>query len=102
MPYDINTGVTSYNQGDLIRIQATFKDLTGNLVDPTAVTLKVKVPAGTVTTYNHPGTIVRSSVGVFYFDFAVNASGTHYFNWSGTGAYTAADESSFEVATSVF
>lgn len=102
MPYDINTGVTSYNQGDLIRIQATFKDLNGNLVDPTTVTLKVKVPAGTVSTYSYPGTVVRSSLGVFYYDLAVSAAGTHHYNWSGTGAYQAADEDSFEVSTSVF
>lgn len=102
MPYNANTGTYSYNIGDLIRIQGTFKDISGTVVDPTNITLKVKVPAGTVSTYYYPGTITRTSTGVYYFDFAITASGTHYYNWAGTGAYTVADESSFEVVSSVF
>ncbi len=102
MPYNANTGTYSYNIGDLIRIQGTFKDINGTVVDPTNITLKVKVPAGTVSTYYYPGTITRTSTGVYYFDFAITASGTHYYNWAGTGAYTVADESSFEVVSSVF
>lgn len=102
MPYDINTGTFSYNIGDQIRIQATFKDISGTVVDPTTVTLKVKVPAGTVSTVTYPGTITRSSTGVYFYDFPITASGTHYYNWSGTGAYVVADESSFEVVSSVF
>lgn len=102
MPYNPNTGTYSYNIGDLIRIQGTFKDISGTVVDPTNITLKVKVPAGTVSTYYYPCTITRTSTGVYYFDFAITASGTHYYNWAGTGAYTVADESSFEVVSSVF
>lgn len=102
MPYDPLSGTYSYNIGDLLRLQASFKDLSAVLVDPTAVVLKVKNPAGTVTTYNYPGVITRSSTGVYYYDYSVTASGVHYFNWSGTGAYTVADESSFTVVSSAF
>jgi hypothetical protein len=102
MPYNANTGTYSYNVGDLVRLQATFKDLASVLADPTTLTLKVKNPAGATTTYNYPGTIVRSSTGVFYYDYLVGASGTHYFNFAGAGAYTAVDESSFEVVATQF
>jgi hypothetical protein len=102
MPYNSNTGTYSYNVGDLVRLQATFKDLASVLADPTTVVLKVKNPAGTTTTYNYPGTIIRSSTGVFYYDYLVGASGTHYFNFAGAGAYTAVDESSFEVVATQF
>lgn len=102
MPYNPNTGTYSYNIGDLIRVQATFKDIGGTVVDPTNITLKVKVPAGTVSTFYYPGTVTRVSTGVYYYDFPITASGTHYYNWAGTGAYTVADESSFEVVSTQF
>lgn len=102
MPYDVTTGTYTYNIGDLLRIQATFKNLSGVNVDPTNVTLKVKNPAGTVTTYTYPTNVQRNGTGVFYYDYLVQASGVHYFNWAGTGAYTAADEASFTVVTTVF
>jgi hypothetical protein len=102
MPLDPFTGSALYNIGDKLRLQATFTDLSDVVADPTAVVLKVKNSAGTVTTYNYPGTITRASAGVYYYDFSVTVSGTHYFNWAGTGAYTAADESSFTVVTTVF
>lgn len=102
MPLDPLTGSQLYNIGDLLRLKATFKDLSDVVADPTNVVLKVKNPSGTVTTYNYPGTITRESTGVYYYDFAVTVSGVHYFNWAGTGAYTAADENSFSVVTTVF
>lgn len=102
MPVDPTTGVSLYNIGDLLRLQVTFTDINGSLADPTSITLKIKNPVGTVTTYTYPAQVLKSSTGVYYFDYAVVASGTHYFNWAGTGAYTAADEGSFTVITSVF
>jgi hypothetical protein len=102
MPYDSTTGTYQYNIGDLLRLRATFKDIDGNVADPTTVTLKVKNPASTITTYTYPGTISRESTGVYYYDFPVTAAGIHYYNWAGTGAYTAADESSFTVVTTQF
>lgn len=102
MPLDPNTGVFSYNIGDLLRLKATFTSLTGTLVDPTTITLKVKNPAGTTTTYTYPTHITKSSTGVYYYDYAVAAAGTHYYNWAGSGAFQAADENSFEIVSTVF
>ena len=102
MPLDPTTGIFQYNIGDLLRLQATFTSLTGTKVDPTTIILKVKNPAGTITTYTYPTNIVRSSTGVYYYDYSVLASGVHYFNWAGSGAFTAADENQFLVVTTVF
>lgn len=102
MPYDSTTGTYTYNIGDLLRLRATFTDISGAVADPTTVTLKVKAPSGTVTTYTYPGTVSRLSTGIYYYDFPVTASGTHYYNWAGSGAYTAADEASFVVVTTQF
>ena len=102
MPLDPTTGVYQYNIGDLLRLQATFTNLSGTKVDPTTIVLKVKNPAGAITTYTYPTNITRSSTGVFYYDYAVLASGAHYFNWAGSGAFTAADENVFSVVSTVF
>ena len=102
MPLDPNTGIYQYNIGDLLRLKTTFTSLTGTLVDPTSIQLKVKAPSGTVTTYTYPSTVTKESAGVYYHDFAVTESGTHYYNWQGSGAFTAADESSFEVVSTQF
>ena len=102
MPLDPNTGIFSYNIGDLLRLKATFTSITGTNVDPTSITLKVKNPAGSVTTYTYPTHITKDSTGVYYYNYAVAASGTHYYNWAGTGAFQAADENSFTVVSTVF
>jgi hypothetical protein len=102
MPYDVASGTYTYNIGDLLRIRATFTDIAGAVADPTNVTLKVKAPSGTITTYTYPGTVSKESNGIYYYDFPVTASGVHFYNWAGTGAYTAADESQFSVVTTQF
>ena len=102
MPLDPNTGIFSYNIGDLLRLKATFTSITGTNVDPTSITLKVKNPAGAVSTYTYPTHITKDSTGVYFYNYAVAASGTHYYNWAGTGAFQAADENSFTVVSTVF
>lgn len=102
MPVDPLTGVRSYNIGDLLRLKATFTSLAGTNVDPSNITLKVKTPAGSVSTYTYPSNITKESTGVYYYDYSVASSGTFYFNWSATGGHQAADESTFVVTSTVF
>jgi hypothetical protein len=83
-------------------LQATFTSLTGTKVDPTTITLKVKTPSGSTTTYTYPTHITRSAAGIYFYDYSVTASGIHFFNWAGTGAFQAADESSFSIVATVF
>ena len=88
----------SYAFGTELRLFATFTDVNGNLVDPTAVTLYMKDPTETVTTIT---AIVRQSVGVYYFDYAFTThSGMYYYRYVGSGAVVAANEGSIAIKPS--
>lgn len=98
--------MSDINPGDVVRVSTApgFKDLLGVLTDPTTVTLKWRVAGGVTTTWTWtsgtPGpNIVRDSVGLFRADIPVVSAGLHYFRWIGTGAVTAAEESTFSVGT---
>ena len=43
----------TYDVGDQVRVSAVFKNAAGTDTDPTAVTCKVKTPAGAITTYTY-------------------------------------------------
>jgi len=88
----------TYDVGDKVRMSAAFTS-SGAATDPTGLTFKIKVPAGTVTTYVY-GTdaeLVKDSTGNYHVDFTVAASGRHVYRFAGTGVVTAAGESNFEV-----
>lgn len=74
----------------------------GVLTDPTTVTLKVRDPAGTETTYTLAGaTVTKASTGVYYRDVALSVAGRWVFRWLGTGTVPAAVESALDVAPSL-
>lgn len=88
---------STLNIGDTIRLEVTFTEQTsGDLVDPTAVAIKIKPPSGIVL----PDTAIRDSLGKYYFDFVPTQAGYHYYRFEGTGAVIAANEDSFKVAVS--
>lgn len=94
--------MTTYaiNPGDVVRVSTTpgFKNAAGALVDPTVVRLRWRVFSDgddTTWVYGVDSEIVRDSIGLYHGDIPVTVKGTHYFRWEGTGAVTAAEESSF-------
>jgi hypothetical protein len=95
--------MSDINPGDIVRVSTTpgFTNAAGALADPTTVSLKWRVAGGTTTTwvYLTDSQIVRDSVGLFHADIPVVSAGLHYFRWIGTGAVTAAEESTFSVGT---
>lgn len=87
----------SYDVGDLVRVQATFA-VSGVAADPTTVTLKVKDPAGNTATYTYAlGEVTKNGTGVYYKDVSIDESGMWVFQWTGTGACQAVEESEFYV-----
>lgn len=95
--------MNTYHSGQQIRLQTVF-DVDGALTDPTTITFKLRVPAGTVTTYIY-GTdaqLKRSSAGVYYVDYLTVNEGEHSFRFIGTGACIAANEQKFIVLDSAF
>lgn len=92
----------TYDIGDRVRLTARFTDaITGLLSDPTGITLRVRPPADTTTIYIYGSDpkIARDDVGVYHADIDVTASGSWGYKWTGTGAITAAEESSFYART---
>lgn len=94
----------SYDIGDVVSIRTYsaagegFKDAAGVLTDPTTVTLIVREPDSTETTYTYVATqITRDSAGRFSKDYSPDQSGVHYYRWIGTGAVAAAFEGAFFV-----
>ena len=77
--------MTEYYFGETIRINNTFYDLDSVLYDPTTLSLAVSDPEGTViktVTYT-ANEIKRTSVGVFYYDYDIPASGVSGY-WIGS------------------
>lgn len=83
----------TYTPGQMVRLTATIRDLAGALVNPTAVTARVRDPAGVTTAI----AATNESLGVYYVDVAANSSGVWYYRFVSTGTVTAG-EGSFAVA----
>jgi|SRR5690606_12147698 len=74
----IGNGVTSTQE---------FKNSSGVLTNPTSVTVTVREPDDTKTTYTY-GTdpeVVRDSTGIYYISIVPDAAGPWGFYWLGTG-----------------
>jgi hypothetical protein len=93
--------LNTYDIGDLVRLSVDFT-VSGVYTDPTAVTLKLRSPAGVETTSTYNGVaqvppITRSSAGRFYADFAPTAEGVWEYRYAGTGLVQAAERAEFFV-----
>lgn len=76
--------MTAYDLGDVAVLTVSF-EVAGVLTDPTAVTLSVRKPDGTVVAYVPPG-IANPSVGVYTLQLVVDQVGSWAYEWAGTGA----------------
>jgi hypothetical protein len=86
-----------------VRIATTtpFADSAGTATDPTTVTLRVREPDGTTTSYTYAGgDVTKAGAGDFYKDVSVDAAGVWAWEWVGTGTVAAAHSGAFRVAVS--
>jgi hypothetical protein len=82
-----------YTIGQQVRLTATFRNTADAVTDPTGVVLKYRAPGGTVTTKTYGvDAIVKSGIGVYYFDLVLSTAGEWWYHWEGSGAIVAADE----------
>ncbi len=94
--------MNSYWSGTAINLTAPFT-VADVATDPTTVTLKVKSPAGTVTTYTYAaGEITKDSTGNYSKTITPTVSGAWYYWWAGTGACIATAQGGFYVRDSEF
>ncbi len=88
---------STYDIGDYVRISSTFTQ-GGTVLDPTTVTLVLRAPDATSTTYTYAGaTIIRESQGVYHVDVSVTAAGTYRYRWTTTGTGASSEEGWYQV-----
>lgn len=95
--------MAEYAVGQQIKLSGFFSlASSGAGTDPTTITVKVKTPAGVTTTwvYGVDSQVVKSGTGDYYANWTITESGTHWYEWNGTGAVIAATEKSFIATTS--
>lgn len=93
--------VCTYLRGKTVLLSADVKNETGQLLDPTTLTLTIKRPDGTTASYAWPGAIFRAGLGQFQVAFLTALAGRHYCRWVSTGP-DSADEREFIVAQGEF
>lgn len=96
--------MAQYDIGDVGRCSVVFRDLSGNAVDPDAVSLQIKRPDSTVLQFEYQQDVelVRDELGTYHLDYLVTQDGTHFYKWTGTGTVYAAEESQFFVRRTNF
>ncbi len=78
---------TDYDIGDQPTFQATFRNSTADLTNPTVVKFLLKDPNGGLTTLTFPTGITNPSVGVFEHNatkLTIAGRWTYRFNGEGT------------------
>lgn len=74
-----------YTKGSTATLEITFRDLDGDLSDPTTVTLVVKNTDAETTYTLSGGGITRKSEGVYECSFTVDVSDQWDYTWESTG-----------------
>lgn len=84
--------------GDAVRVEVTTRDLAGALADPTALAVTVQRPDGTTA----PATVIRVSIGSYYFDLDLDLPGTYAYRAVATGQNKAVGEGGVFVSPPIF
>ncbi len=81
-----------YNLGDRIRCEGEVSQADVGNIDPTTVKAWHCNPNGTVTTltYGVDAAIIKSAVGVYYFDLDADIAGEWFYGFYSTGTGKAA------------
>ena len=98
------TNFDVFQKGAVVLFEASFTNVAGVLVDPSAVTFKLKNPAGVITSYVY-GTddeVVKAAVGKYSAELPIDAVGPWYWRWESTGEGQGAEEGEIRVPTSQF
>ncbi len=90
--------------GDVIRLSATFVNLSGSPVAPATVVCRIQNGhASEVATYVYgQGTLIATGTGVYQVDHLIDGPGQWRYRFQGTGSNQAAEEFTFHVRTSAF
>lgn len=91
--------MSSYGVGTLARISIEIRDVNGQLTDPTALSLDIRLPDGTTVgpyTDETTPTVAKDGTGLYHLDYPTVQPGPHIAHWDSTSP-TATDEQQFDV-----
>lgn len=75
-----------FSKGATVRVRVTFEDPdTGAVVDPSTVSITVRAPSTTVTTYTY-GTdaeVIKEATGKYLYRLNLSEEGTYRWKWTG-------------------
>ena len=81
--------MSSFSLGSQVDLPVSFS-VAGSAVDPTAVTLQIRDPDGTVTTYTYAlGGVTKLATGSYTRPLTLNVSGKWWYRYTGSGSYRA-------------
>jgi hypothetical protein len=91
-----------YHKGNSTRISCPFT-VNNVLTDPTTVTLTVKKPDASSTSYTYGASeIQKASTGNYYKDIELDQEGIWLYRWEGTGDCNAVSENYLQVMSQLF
>jgi hypothetical protein len=85
---------TVYDIGDRRTLQVDFTDAAGTPAGPTAVTLTIREPDGTIVSKTG-GELSNPQVGRYTFAYTIAKDGRHVVRWQGAGVVDTAEETEF-------
>ena len=88
-----------------VTMSVSFTDATGTLLDPSAITLNISNSVAdtlTLLTYGTDASVIKDGTGLYHCDYLPPNAGTYSYQWRGTGAVIAAQESQFQVLPTTF
>ncbi|WP_153117383.1 hypothetical protein [Rhodocyclus tenuis] len=94
--------MSDFLPGEVARLSLTVTNAAGAAVDPGAVVLKVKPPAGAVTDYAYgvAPEISRTGAGEYFAEILLTAAGRWAYRWELAAPNAGAAEGSIVVAKS--
>lgn len=88
--------------GQVARLSVAVTDAAGAAADPGGLALKIKTPAGAITTHAYGGgTVLKDATGAYHADIPLAESGQWRWRWEATAPSAGADQGYLHVAESL-
>jgi hypothetical protein len=92
--------MNQYTANTLVRLSVAVATIADSAIDPTTVTMKVKLPDNSVS--DQTANVVKDSTGNYHVDYLPTQTGTYTYEWIGTGAAQVSTTGKFLVSPGTF
>lgn len=88
--------------GQSARFEITWKNLSGDIADPSTVTFAYNINGGPVTrlVFGTAIEVLKTAIGKYRVDLSLNTAGSWWWRWEATGTVTDAVEDTLPVRRS--